>query len=246
MVVIYQLALLLLGFVSVSAWASPARCDSLPYGDDPRAYSVAAPGFKNIAKLLAGATAQPLEEIMQTQVPSALRQACKAKFENDPGATADLNALDITDQDIATGPTMALALRYLGTKATLADLKHRARPISVEDFVLDGKDLVAKHVDVSISGAYALEGQTANLYASTQAVIMAHYHRDSGTQPSVPLMTENAMHYLRRKLLTCQSNPGSAQIGCPVTVRGKAITCTETNAFGVKREMPCVNVEDGE
>jgi hypothetical protein len=246
MVVTHQLGLLLLGFASVSAWANDARCDAKPYGDTPQAYSTAAPLFKNVAKALATATGQPVGDIMQTQVPAALRQSCKAKFENDPDARADLNSLDITDHDIADGPTMALALRYLGTKASHVDLKHRARQMSVEDFVLDGKDLVAKRAAVSISGAYALEGRAENLYASTQAVIMAHYNHNGGTQPSVPLMTENAMHSFRRRLLTCQSNPGTAQIGCPVTVWGMVIACTETNAFGVQRETPCVNVWDGD
>jgi hypothetical protein len=114
--------------------------------------------------------------------------------------------------------------------------------ISGETFVLDGKDLAAKAAKVSLSGVYIREGNLDVLYADARAVMMAH---QGLRQPSVPLLTDDASREFREHLLTCQSNPASAQMGCPVAVLGRVTTCTLSNAFGAARAEPCVAVEDG-
>jgi hypothetical protein len=114
---------------------------------------------------------------------------------------------------------------------------------SVETFVLDGRDLAARGSKVSLAGNYLREGNLEVLYADTRAVLM----RTHGVpQPNVPLLTDDASREFRQHLLRCQSNPGSAQMGCPVTVLGRATMCTLSNAFGGMRESPCVAVDEGQ
>lgn len=114
--------------------------------------------------------------------------------------------------------------------------------ITVETFVLDGRDLASKAAKVSLSAVYVREGKLEVLYADTRAVMMA---QERLYQPNVPLLTDDASRDFRQYLLRCQSNPGSAQMGCPVTVLGRATMCTLSNAFGGTRAQPCVTVEDG-
>jgi len=64
-------------------------------------------------------------------------------------------------------------------------------------------------------------------------------------QPKVPLLTDDASSDFRQQILTCQSNPTSAHIGCSVTVLGYVTICKLSNAFGAERQEPCVSVEDG-
>jgi hypothetical protein len=117
--------------------------------------------------------------------------------------------------------------------------------ISVETFVLDSKELAGSAAKVSVSGAYLGEGNVGFLYVDTRAVIIATKYPNLGDQPKVPLLTDGASRQFRQHLLMCQSNPGSAQIGCPATIIGKVAKCTFHNAFGETRESPCINVEDG-
>lgn len=113
--------------------------------------------------------------------------------------------------------------------------------VSVRNFALDGPTLAAKNAPVTLTGAFILVGNVATLYPDTQAVIMA----DAVTQPSVPLLTDSASRNLRETLLDCQTNYGTAQVGCQITIRGRATMCSLNNVFGASRNAPCVNVEHG-
>jgi hypothetical protein len=117
------------------------------------------------------------------------------------------------------------------------------RRISVETFVLDGKDLASNAAKVSLGGVYIREGNLDVLYADMRALMMVTQQRLN--QPNVPLLTDNASREFRQHLLTCQSNPASAQMGCSVTVLGGVTSCRLSNALGASREEPCVAVEDG-
>jgi hypothetical protein len=117
------------------------------------------------------------------------------------------------------------------------------QPISVETFVLDGRDLASKATKVSLGGVYIRQGNLDVLYANVQAAMIANSR--GLHQPNVPLLTDDASREFRQHLLMCQSNPASAEMGCSVTVLGRVITCKLSNAYGATREEPCVAVEDG-
>lgn len=112
--------------------------------------------------------------------------------------------------------------------------------ISVEQFVLDGKDLAVAAAKVALGGVYLREGNLDVLYANVRSVMLA---RGGPNQPKVMLLTDDASRQFRQHLLTCQSNPAGAQMGCSVAFLGHATTCKLSNAFGGTRESPCVAVE---
>jgi hypothetical protein len=141
-----------------------------------------------------------------------------------------------------------LELQRAEARRQQSDLEDRARAggyqsISVEAFVLDGKDLATSAAKVSLRGVYIRQGNLDVLYANVQAAMIANSR--GLHQPNVPLLTDHASREFRLHLLKCQSNPASAEMGCPVTVLGRVITCKLSNAYGATREEPCVAVEDG-
>lgn len=117
--------------------------------------------------------------------------------------------------------------------------------VTVRNFVIDGPRLAAKHAKIKLIGSYVRQGNASMLYADTQAVIMARYHSDAGTQPSVVLLTDDASHKLREALVSCDSNPGASQVGCQIEILGEATICTLNNVFGATHNAPCVDVTDG-
>lgn len=117
--------------------------------------------------------------------------------------------------------------------------------ISVEVFALDGKELAAKRAKASISGSYLGGENISYLFNDTRAVILATRYPNLGEQLKVPLLLDGASREFRKRLLVCRSNPGSAQIGCPVTVLGRVTICTIQNGLGASRNAPCLAVEDG-
>ena len=139
----------------------------------------------------------------------------------------------------------AAAQRMQDARNQTLDQDRGYQRITVEAFVLDGKELAAKSAKVSLSGSYVGQNDNGFLFADTRAVIMATKYPNMGEQPKVPLLTDGASRNFRQRLLMCNSNPGTAQIGCPVTVLGEVAVCTLTNAFGATREMACINVQDG-
>jgi hypothetical protein len=124
---------------------------------------------------------------------------------------------------------------------------HGYQHISFETFLLDGKSLAAKAAKVSLSGAYLREGNVDFLYVNQTDIVMANapYGGDGRNHPTITLLSDDATREFRQHLLSCQTDPSRAQLGCPVTVLGTATICTLKNVFGVKQELPCVAVEDG-
>ena len=119
-------------------------------------------------------------------------------------------------------------------------------PMSVQDFVIDGPSLAKRQAHIRIMGFYVTQGSVGMLYADQQAIIMARYHSNVSTPPSVPMLADEASHKLRSALVSCDSNPGSAQMGCQIEVSGYVSHCTLTNVFGAAREGPCFIAEDGD
>jgi hypothetical protein len=133
--------------------------------------------------------------------------------------------------------------RSVEREAELEERTSGYQRISVETFLLDGGDLAAKAAKVSISGTYIREGNLSVLYADRRTAMMAA--RGLHQQSNVLLLTDDASREFRQVLLTCQSNPASAQVGCPVTILGRATKCQLSNAFGGTRDESCVAVEKG-
>ena len=117
--------------------------------------------------------------------------------------------------------------------------------ISVETFTLDGRELAAKAAKVSISGMYLGSDSSSFLFSDARSVILATRYPNLGDQPKVPLLIENASRDFRKRLLSCRTNPSSAQVGCPVIVLGRVTMCTLRSDFGAAREMPCIDAQDG-
>jgi len=132
--------------------------------------------------------------------------------------------------------------RSVEREAELEERTSGYQRMSIETFLLDGGDLAAKAAKVSISGAYIREGNLSVLYADRGTAMKAtRGHR----QPNVLLLTDEASREFRQVLLTCQSNPASATVGCPVTILGQATKCQLSNAFGATRGEWCITVEKG-
>jgi hypothetical protein len=176
----------------------------------------------------------------------------------------ELYRAGFTPEDIDHSSTVMLTGEYLGVIKYVAfqnlvqgQQAAKAKPsaplqpsndyqsVSVRDFAVDGPKLAAEHAKVSLTGSYILQGNRGMLYVDIQAVIKTRYGPEAGTQPSVPLLTDDASRQFRRRLLSCQTDPSAAQVGCTVKLRGQATMCALTIASGATREAPCVNVEDG-
>jgi hypothetical protein len=194
-----------------------------------------------------------------TSLVFILESTCRAKF--DGGDRKPLYTVGLTDQEINKGSTTALAATWMdvtwktlgavppsadGGTARQSNSVEDYQILSVREFVVDGPQLAAKHANVQLTGAYILQESVGMLYTDTQAVIGARDYPEAGTQPSVALLTDHASHQLRAALVSCDSNPVYAQVGCKIAIRGRATMCTMNNMFGATREVPCVNVEDGE
>lgn len=111
-------------------------------------------------------------------------------------------------------------------------------PMSIEAFVLDGKDLARKGAKVAINGSLSREGGIDVLFKDNYSKFRAREGKDV---PHVSLLIdETAARDFREYLLKCR-----AAGYCPVTILGHATNCAVTNAFGGSRETPCVQVTDG-
>jgi|GEM_PF-5500637 len=118
--------------------------------------------------------------------------------------------------------------------------------ISVETFMLDGKELSGRSAKVSLRGFYLPAGNIDLLFADQKSVIMVTTYPDiGGNVPRVPLLTDDASRDLRQYLLRCKADPGAAQIGCPITIIGNVTMCEASGPLGAHRELPCVAVVDG-
>jgi hypothetical protein len=234
-------------FLSFRAYAD---CDQPPF-DDTQAH------YDSAVSMLSAATpdavkdkGQMLYALVQSHVRRMMQLACRAKL--DPAARADLYRVGLTDDVILRSGTVDLVMSYqtllnhlpMDAKAAGTPALDEYRSMGVKAFVVDGPELAAKRAKVSISGMYIRNGQVPTMYADTNSVIMARYHSDVGTQASVPLMIDKASHDVRQRIFSCDENPGSGQVGCPLAIRGRATMCTLGNAFGASQNVPCLEVAD--
>jgi len=125
-----------------------------------------------------------------------------------------------------------------------AELARGYSPITVRDFVLDGKGLAAQKAKRSLTGVYMPAGNLDLLFQSTADA----YQFSSGQNRSVPsanLLTEDASRQFRSELLACRSSPAAQYTGCPVHILGTVTVCVLSDYLGRRRNTPCVSVEDG-
>ena len=146
-------------------------------------------------------------------------------------------ALGLSGKDIADKSITSLAISYWGKAVNVYIQKYvlDSKDITVRDFVIDGPVLARQNALVDISGWYAAEND--NLYSDQNDYFLVKY---SGMyRPSVALLLDTASRNLREKLLTCKTD--ASKQGCQVKIRGVAIICEMTNAYGASHEEPCIN-----
>jgi uncharacterized protein YecT (DUF1311 family) len=115
------------------------------------------------------------------------------------------------------------------------------RPISFEDFKLDGKQLSETNTKLIMHGVYSKSGDTEVLQPSGLVVALAK--QGYGDNLGVPLLTDAAARDVRKYFLNCANNI-AAQLGCPITVVGHAEVCSSTGLLE-SRSIACLVVEDG-
>jgi hypothetical protein len=250
-----SLIMLLQSLAWGAAQAHDKRCEAPPYGASMDAYNVFITEAPQSAK-----AESPVAQKLSREAVELLVKICEMKY----GAAdrTELYRAGFTPDDFDHSSTVMLTGEYLGVIKYVAfqNLLHGEQAVkpgaplqspsdypsvSVRDFAVDGPKLAAENAKVSLTGSYILEGNRGMLYADIQAVIKTRYRPEAGAQPSVPLLTDNASGQFRRRLLSCQTDPSAAQVGCTVRIRGQATMCALTIASGATREAPCVNVEDG-
>ena len=133
------------------------------------------------------------------------------------------------------------AQKRLATEAVRIELDREYKRTTIEDFILDGKELAAASAKVSINGVYAKWGENEFIFPSVAAVFTAKetFSMDAG----IGVLSNEATRSARKYLLDCVTN-GAAQFGCPVTVFARASTCTRTR-FGDSKDVACLIIVDG-
>lgn len=124
-----------------------------------------------------------------------------------------------------------------------AELAKGYSPITVLDFVLDGKELATRKAMLSLNGVYLPRGNLELLFGTNVDAILFSNGQNQ-TPPTVYLLTENASRKFRSQLLACRNNPSAAYVGCRVHILGSATTCVLSGPFGNQRDS-CVSVDDG-
>jgi len=106
---------------------------------------------------------------------------------------------------------------------------------SVEDLILDGKDLAAREAKIQITGYYRKFGEGAEaLYESIQDA----YADDDN---KFPILTDDAQRDLRKYLMNAMCETA---IGCEVEVGGHVTTCKHLSSLMADYpEQPCLHVE---
>jgi hypothetical protein len=260
------LIILLASLAWGAAQARDERCEAPPYGASMDAYNML------IAEdLHSGESERSSASKHSREAVELLAKICRMKYEG--ADRTQLYRAGFTPEDIERSSTVMLTSEYLGVlkyvafqsgvhggdgvhggvhtseapKAADAILPPASdyQAVSVRDFVADGPALAAKNAKVSLSGSYLLQDNRGVLYPDMQSIVMTKYHPEAGPQPSVSLLTSDASGQLRRRLLSCQTDPSAAQVGCTIKIRGRAGMCPLTDAAGAAHEAPCVKVEDG-
>jgi TPR repeat protein/uncharacterized protein YecT (DUF1311 family) len=136
----------------------------------------------------------------------------------------------------------SLAQDHLAAQHVRAAQEHGYRRITFDDFMLDGRELAANSAKVSVEGVYVKQGEIEMLFPSLLAIAIARetIRLDAG----IGVLTNDATRSVRKFLLDCRNNPIGAQMGCSLTVIGRAGMCTRTTLVG-STDLPCLVVEDG-
>jgi hypothetical protein len=108
--------------------------------------------------------------------------------------------------------------------------------MTIDDFLLDGKKLVAANAKVAVAGLYKKIGQMTVLLPNAMTALQNH--ADTG----VAVLTDDATRSTREFVLNCERDPVGR--GCQITFLGHATTCTRTTLVG-STDIPCLKVEDG-
>jgi hypothetical protein len=244
--------LLLQNLGSGAAQARDERCKAPPYGASMEAYNVFVADARQIDKADGRSAGKPSSGALDL-----LANTCEMKY--GAGDRTELYRVGFTPEDFDRMSTVMLTSEYLGVMKYVAfqQLAHGERAVtpgagvqptsdyqsvSVQDFATVGPRLAAENAKVTLTGAYILQGDRGMLYADIPAVVKTKYGPQTGTQPSVPLLTDAASGKFRRRILSCQTDPSASQVGCNITLRGQVTLCTPTHGGS---EVPCVNVEDG-
>lgn len=117
-------------------------------------------------------------------------------------------------------------------------------PTTVQDFVLDGKKLVAMKAKRSLTGVYLPVGNLEVLFGDGSAAVQFSMGNNLNS-PIVHLLTDNASREFRRQILACRSRQSTVYGGCRVHVVGTATMCVISGPLGNRRDVPCVSVADG-
>jgi hypothetical protein len=237
-----------------AAQAHDGRCAAPPYGASMDAYNVF------IADARQGEADSPAAQKLSGEGVELLARVCRMKYQS--ADRTELYRAGFTPDDIDRSSTVMLTAEYLGILKYVAfqNTAHGQAPprpgtplpppsdyrsVSVRDFAAEGSELAAENAKVTLSGSYILQDKRGMLYADTQAIVLTRYHPEAGTQPTVPLLTDDASRQLRQRLLSCQTDLSAAQVGCKIRILGRATMCTLSDTSGAARQAPCVNVEDG-
>jgi hypothetical protein len=254
------LIILLASLAWGSAQARDERCEAPPYGASMDAYNMLIAEDLHSGEGESASASKHSREAVEL-----LAKICRMKYEG--ADRTQLYRAGFTPEDIERSSTVMLTSEYLGVlkyvafqngvhggvrtseapKAADATLPPPSdyQAVSVRDFVADGPALAAKNAKVSLSGSYLLQDNRGVLYTDMQSIVMTKYHPEAGPQPNVSLLTSDASPQLRRRLLSCQTDPSAAQVGCTIKIRGRAGMCPLSDASGATHEAPCVKVEDG-
>lgn len=125
-----------------------------------------------------------------------------------------------------------------------AEISKGYSPITVRDFVLDGRDLATQQAKRSLSGVY-LSASNLELLFGTDGDAVQFSRGLNRNSPMVPLLTEGSSRVFRSQLLDCRSKPAAATVGCRIHVLGTVTFCAISGPLGERRDVPCVAVDDG-
>jgi TPR repeat protein len=134
------------------------------------------------------------------------------------------------------------AQKHLASEAVRIEQDRDYKRITVEDFILDGKELAAANAKVSVKGAYAKWGENEMIFPSGTAVYTAKETLSMDT--GIGVLTDDATRNVRKYILDCVTTGAAAQFGCPMTVFARASMCTRTR-LGSSKDLPCLIVLDG-
>jgi hypothetical protein len=157
-----------------------------------------------------------------------------------------LNQIELRRQQCRANVVAAAARKSQEVLGQRADVARGYKLISFETFALDGKSMAAAQTRISMKGAYVPDGNMEWLFPGQVEAMQARNSPVGGSSIArIPLLTEDASRDFRKALLRCKSTPGADQMGCLTTITGHVSVCSITSGLGVRRDIPCIVVENG-